>query len=207
MHGPSISRIDSRGPARAAVLVLHGGTPRSAAPVSGTNLSWRRAGGLQRALAGRLRRDGVAVWLLRYGQRGWNDLSAPAPVADARWALDRIREDADLPVAIVGHSMGARTGARVADEPSVRGLVALAPWFPAGEPVRGLTDKDLRVAHGRRDRITSYAASLDFVRRARVVARSAEFHDMGPVGHYLLKNVGAWNDLAAAGAREILALA
>jgi predicted esterase len=187
------------------VLVLHGGTPRSAAPVTGTNLSWRRAGVLQRALAGRLRRDGVAVWLLRYRQRGWNDLSAPAPVEDARWALEQVREHADAPIALVGHSRGARTGARVADDPTVRGLVALAPWFPSGEPVGGLAGKDLVVAHGRSDRITSYAASLDFVRRARAVARSAEFHDMGPVGHYLLREVGTWNDLAATSARALIA--
>ena len=64
----------------------------------------------------------------------------------------------DVPVVIVGHSMGARTGARVADDPSVRGLVALAPWFPPGEPVAALQGKDLVVAHGRRDRITSYDA-------------------------------------------------
>ena len=207
MQRPTVSRIDGRGPARGAVLVLHGGTPRSVAPVSTTNLSWRRAGALQRALASSLRKEGVDVWLLRYGQRGWNDLSAPAPVADARWALDEIRSHADVPIAIVGHSMGARTGARVADDHSVRGLVGLAPWFPPGEPVGALRGKDLVVAHGRSDRITSYAASQDFVRRARAVTRHAEFHDMGPVGHYLLKNVGAWNDLAVAGAREILAAA
>ncbi|MEZ0578689.1 alpha/beta hydrolase [Nocardioides sp. MH1] len=204
MGQPSISRIDAQGTARAAVLVLHGGTPRSVAPVTGTNLSWRRAGALQRALAGQLRREGIAVWLLRYARRGWNDPGAPAPVQDARWALDRVREHDDLPIVLVGHSMGARTGARVADDPSVLGLVGLAPWFPPGEPVGALRGKDLVVAHGRRDRITSFAASQDFVRRAGSVARSTEFHDMGMVGHYLLREIGAWNGLAAGSVRGML---
>jgi hypothetical protein len=93
--------------------------------------------------------------------------------------------------------MGARTGARVADDPSVRGLVALAPWFPVGEPVAALQGKDLVVAHGRRDRITSYAASRAYVAACHGVARSASFTDMGPVGHYLLRRVSAWNQLAA----------
>ena len=204
MGQPSITRVDANGRVRAVFLVLHGGTQRSEAPVHDGNLSWRRARGLQRALGQRVADDGVAVWLLRYGQRGWNDVAAPSPVPDARWALDQIRENVDVPVVIVGHSMGARTGARVTDDPSVRGLVALAPWFPLDEPVAALQGKDLVVAHGRRDRITSYAASRAFVAQCHGVARTASFTDMGPVGHYLLRRVSAWNQLAATSALGML---
>ncbi len=62
-----------------------------------------------------------------------------------------------------------------------------------------LADRHLLAAHGRRDRITSYDATAAFVARARSVAASAEFKDMGPVGHYLMRRVAEWNRVASAG--------
>ena len=77
--------------------------------------------------------DGLAVVSLRHCMRGWNgDLRSP--VADARWALDQFRERfGDVDVALVGHSMGGRTALAVADDPSVRSVVALAPWIEPGD--------------------------------------------------------------------------
>ncbi len=97
------------------------------------------------------------------------------------------RELGDVPVCLLGHSMGARTAVHVADDPSVRGVVALAPWLPPGESVAALRGKQLYAAHGSRDRITSARATQAFVRRAAQVAEVAEFRDMGPLGHYLLR--------------------
>lgn len=76
------------------------------------------------------------------------------------------------------------------------GVVALAPWLPAEEPVATLAGRRFAAAHGRADRITSFAATEAFVRRAGAVARSTELVDMGAVGHYLFRRRAAWNEFA-----------
>ena len=43
-----------------------------------------------------------------------------------------------------------------------------------------------------------------YVERARGVAASAELHDMGPVGHYMLRRVRSWNHVALSGALDML---
>ncbi|MBM7515596.1 serine aminopeptidase domain-containing protein [Nocardioides nitrophenolicus] len=203
---PSIT--DSWLPARprAIALVLHGGAEHGTDPLDGRSLPWRRGRTLARHLAAAVTRDDIGVLLLRYRVKGWNagHDAVPPPVADARWALDEIARTHDLPVAVLGHSMGARTGVAVADHPSMRGVVALAPWLPPDDPVAPLTGKLLRAAHGRRDRITSPRATRAFVARAAAVA-DAEFTDMGAVGHYLLRRMALWDAYAAASVREVLA--
>lgn len=191
---------------RAIALVLHGGAEHGTMPVDGRSLSWRRARALARHLARPLNGDGIGVVLLRYRVKGWNARAGalPSPIPDARWALDALAVDHGVPVAVVGHSMGARTGVAVADHPSVRGVVALAPWLPPDEPVEPLAGKVLRAAHGRRDKITSARATRRYVDRAAAVA-DAEFTDMGAVGHYLLRRPSRWNAWATASVREILA--
>ena len=88
------------------------------------------------------------------------------------------------------------TAVHVADDPSVVGVVALAPWWSSAEPVRTLTGRSLVAAHGRRDRLTSFAQTQRFVERARAVATDAELVDMGPRGHYLIAGANEWNDVA-----------
>jgi predicted esterase len=162
---------------------------------------------MMRGISGRCNREGVHVWLLRYKQRGWNERlgAPPSPVVDARAALAAVGRDlGSLPVVLLGHSMGARTAAQVADEPGVVGVVGLAPWFPAEDPVDALAGKRLVAAHGRRDRITSPRASRRFVERAAAVAEEARFVDMGGLGHYMLTGVDRWNRVAVAESRGIL---
>ena len=109
---------------------------------------------------------------------------------------------------LLGHSMGGRTAVHVADDPRVAGVVALAPWLPRGEPVAPLVANaagaPLRAAHGRRDRITSYRATSDFVDRATAAGADATLEDMGWAGHYLLARIQAWNAVTTGRALALL---
>lgn len=197
MDHPTITRHDTDGHTRAVILMLHGGKQRSSQPVDWRSTSWHRAHAMQRTIAPAAQEQDVGTWLLRYRQRGWNASGGPSPLPDATWALDQIRgELGEVPVVLVGHSMGARTAVHVANHPQVVGVVALAPWLTADDPVHSLTDIAFAAAHGSRDRITSPRATADFVRRAQDIASSVELHDMGPVGHYMFKQVPQWNDFA-----------
>lgn len=200
MSAPELTRRDVDGAPSGLVLMLHGGKADGLSPIDEKSASWRRSSWMLGHIADELNRAGVGVWLLRYQVRGWNArvASPPSPVNDARWALDEVRRElGTLPVVLLGHSMGGRTAVAVADDPSVTGVVALAPWLPADEPYAPLAGRHLAAAHGRRDRITSARQTQEFVRRAGSVAASAEYHDMGRAGHYMFRRIGGWNDFAA----------
>jgi dienelactone hydrolase len=136
----------------------------------------------------------LAVFQLRYRIRGWN---APemSPLPDARWALERIGAAfPDVPVALVGHSMGGRVAFHVADDPAVRGVCALAPWCPPTDPVAQLAGRTVLIAHGTDDRTTDPARSKAYGERAAEVA-DVSFAWVQGEGHALLRKPRVWRDL------------
>jgi len=180
---------------RAVVLVLHGGQERSRARAHRFRPAYLRILPFARDLAWSGRREGVAVWALRYRYRGWNG-SAMDPVVDARWALDEIRRrHPGAPVVLVGHSMGGRTALRVADDPAVVGVCVLAPWTPPGEPVDQLSGRTILIAHGDLDRITDPRLSLEYAVRAKDVTDAVCRFDVRGDTHSMLRRAKEWRVL------------
>jgi dienelactone hydrolase len=207
-RSPRLDAIHLPKRARAVVLVLHGGQQRSTQPVMNRHASWWRMLLVAKALRPVARQHDLAVHLLQYRFRGWNDDRRPSPVEDARWALARLREEhGDVPVVLVGHSMGGRTACRTADDASVVGVVGLAPWLPAGEPAGALRDRALHVLHGTGDRWTSARLSQAFVERVRPTATEATWTPLPGAGHYMLRQVRTWNRFVGDSVLRILGLA
>ncbi|MEO5651463.1 MAG: alpha/beta family hydrolase [Marmoricola sp.] len=207
MPSPGLTRTTPVFSPRGIVLMLHGGAKTGLKPVGSRSASFRRTSTMRDVLEPRILGHGLSLWLLRFSVRGWNaDASEdPSPVVDARWAIDQAASaHPDLPVILLGHSMGARTAVHVADHDQVAGVVGLAPWLEPGDPVDTLSKKHLIVGHGSRDKITSASATRAYVDRAAGVAASAQFEDMGRLGHYMLHRPQEWNAFALRSTVEIL---
>ncbi len=170
------------------VLVLHGGRSHSRESGERKRLTYRRMALFARMLAG----AGPAVYLLRYRYRGWN---APARDAlrDARWALDELaRRHPDVPIVLLGHSMGGRAALGAADAAGVVAVCALAPWLDESDPVDQLAGRAVLIAHGDREHWTDPQASYAYaVRAKRVTDRICRF-DVPGAGHFMVRRAGDW---------------
>ncbi len=167
LPAPQPQLVDVRAPTapEGVVLVLHGGASRrEGSSVSPTQLSVLRmvpvARRVARAGAGRL-----AVLRLLNSRRGWDPRHSP--VVDVGWALEQTRQRyGDLPVGLVGHSLGGRAALLAGGSPGVRSVVALNPWVYDDD------DADLRgrrvlVVVGSDDRIASPRRALAVAQRLR----------------------------------------
>lgn len=207
---PALRTWRARGQVKAVALVLHGGAEHSHARVPWWRLAYQRMVPLARDVHRAGREHGVEVRLVRNRIYGWNEDGTEA-IADARWALRQIRDDhPGVPVVLIGHSMGARVALRVADDPAVAGVCALAPWTPPGEPVEAVAGRAVLIAHGTKDRMTDPVASHAFAERAeKVTSRSVRF-EVGGEGHAMLRRSRVWTrlvrvftlDLAEAGGND-----
>ncbi|MFJ6793761.1 alpha/beta fold hydrolase [Streptomyces sp. NPDC091268] len=194
-------------PAAGVVLVLHGGRADSLAPPPLLNLPGLRMRPFVRALTRDPLFADVLVASVRYRLRGWNGDRAD-PVRDARRALEELRDVAGpLPVVLVGHSMGARAALRAADDPCVRGVVALAPWCPPGEPVGHLAGRTVMALHDEADRVTSAADTWNHLGRARAAGARVRGIRMPRGGHAMVPDARLWHRLTTVCAATVLGLA
>ena len=191
---------------RAVALVLPGGKADSYEAASPSQLTAVRMRPFARKLARAGADRGLAVSMLRYRYRGWNGSEA-SPTADARWALEEIRrQHGGVPIVLVGHSMGGRTSLRVADDPSVVGVVALAPWLTGADPVEHLIGKRLTIAHGNLDFVTSPRASRRFAKRAKAAGARVDYRVVHGDSHAMLLRPGRWHRLTTRSTLEFLGM-
>jgi pimeloyl-ACP methyl ester carboxylesterase len=186
-----------RGTVRGIAVVLHGGRETSIAAVRAHQLAVLRmfpfAGALRRAGS----RDGLAVARLQYGVRGWNGAQR-APVADVEQALAELSNRfPNVPIALVGHSMGGRAAIYAAGHENVRAVVCLAPWIEQRDPVRTLAGRRVLIAHGEFDRVTDPRASAAYARAAAAYAKSVSYVRVAQDRHAMLRRAPLWHRLTA----------
>ncbi|HEX5588417.1 MAG TPA: alpha/beta fold hydrolase, partial [Acidimicrobiia bacterium] len=151
--------------------------------------------------------DGLAVWSLQYGVRGWND-DERSPVPDAIWALDQVSARyGEVPVVLVGHSMGGRTAVHAAGHPRVVAVAALAPWLPAGEPYEQVAGRSVLVVHGRLDTTTSPHGSLEWARHAATVTDRIWRVEVKRERHAMLFRAAFWHRIVTQFTRGVLGTA
>ncbi|MFI1168815.1 alpha/beta fold hydrolase [Streptomyces sp. NPDC020801] len=188
--------------ARAAVLTLHGGRPDGFQAARPWHLASLRMRPVLRAAALSVSLEEVLLGHVRYRHRGWNEGD---PVQDAFRALGELdRLARDVPVVLVGHSMGGRAALRAAAHPRVRGVLALAPWLPPGEPTGHLGDVRVVVLHGDQDRVTSATASVEYVLRARRAGARAGAVLIRNGDHAMVRRSGLWHRSTAGVVAELL---
>ena len=115
---------------------------------------------------------------------------SPASAGSLRRHEHRRRAHRGARIALLGHSMGGRVALRLAGEPDVVGVCALAPWTTPDDPVEQLTG---RIVHGDRNRTTPPETSLTYSHRARRAGATLRRHVITGSGHAMLRRTHEWN--------------
>ncbi|MCW2584191.1 MAG: uncharacterized protein JWQ53_2981, partial [Klenkia sp.] len=113
MTDPTLERHPVDGETRGIALFCHGGTASSIAPPKEKALSLVRMRAFEQFVRNDLGDRGIQTALVRYRVAGWNGEAADA-YQDVQWSIDQLREDVgkDVPIVLVGHSMGGRAALR-----------------------------------------------------------------------------------------------
>ncbi|MFC4783540.1 alpha/beta hydrolase [Nocardioides sp. MAHUQ-72] len=183
------------------VVVLHGGASRPGRPaVSPTQLSVVRMVPVARRIA-RGGRGRLVVLRLLNSYRGWD--ATHTPLDDLAWALGRVRDrHGDLPVALVGHSLGGRAALLGGAERGVRSVVALNPWvYPSDHA--DLTGRRVLVVHGTEDRVADPGRSATVARNLAGTAE-VEYVEVPGARHAMLRRGGRFERLASAFVNQTL---
>jgi dienelactone hydrolase len=193
MPDPILEFHAADGPLRGIAVFCHGGTASSVEPPREFALSLVRMRAVEQHVRRAAGARGIATALVRYRLAGWNGAAADA-FSDVRWTVEQLRAEhgADVPIVLVGHSMGGRAALRAGGDPQVVAVCALAPWTPPGEPVAHLRERTVTILHGRNDRWVPAKLSADWALRARDAGvRVARF--TVPGGHSMIRGAERWH--------------
>ncbi len=149
-------------------------------------------------IAHRIVRSGagnLAVFRLLNSVRGWD--SKFTPVKDVQWALSQLEARfGDIPVGLVGHSLGGRAALSAAGESAVASVVALAPWlYPQEPPVHSAGP--VLIVHGDHDRIASADRSLAYARALSRTGSRVGYITVAGGKHAMLRRHEDFGALAA----------
>jgi pimeloyl-ACP methyl ester carboxylesterase len=170
-------RVSGPANAVAAVVCVNGGQGGEVEGTWSASLEW-----LVRRLAPRFPQ--LAFGEVKYRIKSWKRLDWCAE--DARAAIDAFGAPRTL---LLGFSMGGAVAVRVAEEPSVKTVLGLAPWLPERLSLEPLRGRRLRILHGALDRGlpgipgVSPASSRRGFERARALGVEAEYTTIAGAVH------------------------
>lgn len=177
--------------------MLHGGGSRTqGVKVSPAQLSVLRMIPIARRVA-RTGRGRLAVFRLLNSTRGWD--THHTPVDDVAWAIGQARDrlGRELPLGLVGHSLGGRAAILSSDQPAVSSVVALNPYVYPEDGDVDASGVRMLIVQGTLDRIAAPEKSATVATRLRRTAESLSYVRVEGGKHAMLRRHGVFSSLAA----------